>query len=44
LSAAVTTADGRVTVGERQVQASLLGQWGVTQTMVAHAILRDHLH
>jgi hypothetical protein len=44
LSAAVITADGRVTGDERQVYASLLGHWGVTQTMVAHAIMRDHLH
>jgi hypothetical protein len=44
LSAAVITADGRVTGDERQVYASLLGHWGVTQTMVAHAIMQDHLH
>lgn len=44
LSAAVITADGRVTGDERQVYSSLLGHWGVTQTMVAHAIMRDHLH
>jgi len=33
LSAAVITADGRVTGDERQVYASLLGHLGVTQTM-----------
>lgn len=44
LSAAVITADGKVTGDERQVYASLLSQWGVTQTMVAHTIMRDHLH
>ena len=44
LSAAVITADGRVTGDERQVYASLLSKWGVTQTMVAHAIMRERLH
>ncbi|MDP3874801.1 MAG: hypothetical protein Q8Q80_19250 [Methyloversatilis sp.] len=44
LSAAVITADGRVTGDGRQVYASLPGSWGVTQTMLAHAIMQDHLH
>lgn len=44
LSAAVITADGRVTGDERQVHAALMDFWGVTQTMIAHAIMRDHLH
>jgi hypothetical protein len=44
LSAAVITADGCVTGDERQVYASLLGQWGLTQSMVTHAILRDRRH
>jgi uncharacterized tellurite resistance protein B-like protein len=44
LSAAVITADGRVTGDERCVYASLLSQWGVTHTMVAHAIMRDSRH
>ncbi|KWT93220.1 MULTISPECIES: hypothetical protein [unclassified Variovorax] len=44
LSAAVITADGRVTDDERQVYASLLSRWGVTQTMVTHAIMRDRRH
>ena len=42
LSAAVITADGRVTADERLVYASILIHWGVTDTMVAHAIMRDH--
>lgn len=42
LSAAVITADGRVTADERLVYASMLSHWGVTDTMVAHAIMRDH--
>ncbi len=41
LSAAVITADGRVTGDERLVYASLLSHWGVTDTMVARAIMRD---
>lgn len=44
LSAAVITADGRVTGDERLVYASLLAHWGVTDTMVAHAIMRDSGH
>jgi hypothetical protein len=44
LAAAVITADGRVTDDERQIYAWLLGQWGVTQTMVTHAIMRDRWH
>lgn len=44
LSAAVITADGRVTADERLVYASMLSHWGVTDTMVAHAIMRDHGH
>ncbi len=44
LSAAVITADGRVTTDERLVYASMLGQWAVTDTMVAHAIMRDREH
>lgn len=43
LSAAVITADGRVTGGERQVYAALLDFWGVKQTSAAHAIMREHL-
>jgi hypothetical protein len=43
-SAAAITADGRVTGDERLVYGSLLDQWGVTQTMVAHAILNDRGH
>lgn len=41
LSAAVITADGRVTTDERLVYASLLSQWAVSDTMVTHAIMRD---
>lgn len=41
LSAAVITADGRVTTDERVVYKSLLSQWAVSDTMVAHAIMRD---
>ena len=44
LSAAVITADGRITSGERQVYELLLGQWALTPTMVAHAIMRDQWH
>lgn len=44
LSAAVITADGRVTGDERLVYASLLSLWGLTDTMVAHAIMRDRGH
>jgi hypothetical protein len=44
LSAAAITADGCVTGDERQVYASLLGQWALTQSMVAHAIMRDQCH
>jgi hypothetical protein len=44
LSAAVITADGRVTTDERLVHATLLSQWDVTDTMVAHAIMRDRGH
>lgn len=40
-SAAVITADGRVTAGERLVHAALLSHWHVSDTMVAHAIMRD---
>ena len=41
LSAAVITADGRVTSGERQVYESLLGQWALTESMVVDAIRSD---
>ena len=41
LSAAVITADGRVTGGERQVYESLLGQWALTESMVVDAIRKD---
>lgn len=44
LSAAVITADGRVTADERLVYASLLSQWAVSDTMVAHAIMQDRGH
>jgi uncharacterized tellurite resistance protein B-like protein len=44
LSAAVITADGCVTGEERQVYASLLGQWALTQSMVANAIRHDQYH
>lgn len=44
LSAAVITADGRVTADERRVYASMLSQWAVSDTMVAHAIMRDRGH
>ena len=44
LCAAVITADGRVTGGERQVYEFLLGQWALTPTMVAHATMRDQWH
>ena len=44
LSAAVITADGRVTGGERQVYESLLGQWALTESMVVDAIRRDPWH
>lgn len=41
LAAAVITADGRVTGGERLVYSSLLGYWGISQDMVTHAIMCD---
>jgi hypothetical protein len=44
LSAAVITADGRVTTDERLVYASMLSQWAVSDMMVAHAIMRDRGH
>ena len=44
LSAAVITADGRVTGGERQVYESLLGQWALTEGMVVDAIRSDPWH
>jgi hypothetical protein len=44
LSAAVITADGCITGDERQVYASLLGQWALTQSMVTNAIRRDEWH
>jgi uncharacterized tellurite resistance protein B-like protein len=44
LSAAVITADGRVTGGERQVYESLLGQWALTESMVVDAIRNDPWH
>lgn len=44
LSAAVITADGRVTDEERQVYSLLQDGWGVTQAMVTKAIMRDPLH
>jgi hypothetical protein len=44
LCAAVITAGGSVTGDERQLYASLLGQWGLTQSMVAHAIMRNQWH
>jgi hypothetical protein len=44
LSAAVITADGRVTPDERLVCASLLSQWGVSDTLVTHVIMRDRGH
>ncbi|ODV13468.1 MAG: hypothetical protein ABT20_02010 [Rubrivivax sp. SCN 70-15] len=42
LSAAVITADGRVTGDERLVYGSLQSQWGVTDAMVARAIMQEH--
>jgi hypothetical protein len=44
LSAAVITADGCVTGGERQIYESLLGQWALTESMVVDAIRRDRWH
>jgi hypothetical protein len=44
LSAAVITANGCVTGEERQVYASLLGQWSLTHSMVANAIRHDQYH
>jgi hypothetical protein len=44
LSAAVITADGRVTADERLVYESMLCQWGVTDAMVTRAIMRDRGH
>jgi hypothetical protein len=44
LSAAVITADGCVTGGERQVYESLLGQWALTESMVVEAIRSDPWH
>lgn len=41
LSAAVITADGRVSGGERQVYESLLGHWALTEGMVVDAIRND---
>lgn len=40
-SAAVITADGRVTADERLVHGALLSHWRVSDTMVAHAIMCD---
>jgi len=44
LSAAVIAADGRVTPDARLVYSSILRRWAVTDTMVAHATMRDHEH
>lgn len=44
LAAAVITADGQVSDEDRDVYGFLLGQWGLTQSMVAQAIMRDRLH
>jgi uncharacterized tellurite resistance protein B-like protein len=44
LSAAVITADGSVSGGERQVYESLLGQWALTESMVVDAIRSDPWH
>lgn len=41
LSAAVITADRRVSGGERQVYESLLGHWPLTESMVVDAIRND---
>jgi uncharacterized tellurite resistance protein B-like protein len=44
LASAVIKADGQVTTDEHLVYTSLLAQWGVTATMVAHASMRDFSH
>jgi hypothetical protein len=44
LASAVIKADGRVTTDEHVVYTLLLAQWGVTDTMVAHASMRDFSH
>lgn len=44
LSAAVITADGCVTPDERLVYGALLGHWGITDSMVTRAIMRDLYH
>ncbi|MEK8026608.1 MAG: hypothetical protein RLY78_4159 [Pseudomonadota bacterium] len=44
LAAAIITADGQVSDEDRDVYGFLLGQWGLTQSMVAQAIMRDRLH
>lgn len=41
LAAAVITADGQTSRGERCLYGMLLGGWGVTPIMVAYAIMRD---
>jgi uncharacterized tellurite resistance protein B-like protein len=44
LASAVIKADGQVTADEQLVYTLLLAQWGVTDTMVAHASMRDFAH
>jgi len=44
LAAAVVTADGRVTHGERLVFDHALARWRISQSMVSKAILNDHSH
>lgn len=39
LAAAVIIADGRVTADERALYRHLLATWGISETMVAHAIM-----
>ncbi|HET9643128.1 MAG TPA: hypothetical protein VFP68_07195 [Burkholderiaceae bacterium] len=43
-AAAVMVADGRITTDERIIFTRALGRWGITQTMVSHAIMKDSVH
>ena len=44
LAAAVITADGNVSGGERHVYGFTLARWGITQEQVAQAIRQDSHH
>ena len=43
-SAAVITADGRITGDERLVYNHTLARWHIRQDQVSHAILHDAVH